>query len=301
MKRIDWCEFSTRMSAVYKGPHRSPRTRKKLDYVLSLAGELGARSTADLTTEFAARFVAERAAKVSINTVRGELRYLKAATNFAIEEEWLERGPKWRRIWPRKGARVRPVLFEIAEVAKVLALLEARSHDWDWHRLYALTATVAYTAIRKQEALHIRAEDVDLPGRLIAVVSRPENRLKTVEAEAPVPIPEELAEILACWAPRAGSDWLFPGRRRRGPWTGGANGERPTDRLRAAAEECGVRGLTLAALRHTFATWSRKRWGLDARQLMRALRHTTERTQEHYVQPECADLVASVARVSYRT
>lgn len=301
MQRIEWCEFSERMSALYTGPHRAVGTRKKLEYVLGLAAKLGAESTADLTTDFARRFVAERASKVGINTVRGELRYLKAAVNYAIEEEWLDRGPKWKRIWPRKGPRVRPVLFSIADVARVFELMAGRSHDWAWHRLYALTAVVAYTAIRKQEALCLRVEDLRLKERLLDVVSRPENRLKTVESEAPVPIPEELAEILECWAPRADSVWLFPGRRRKGPWTGGASGERATDRLRAAAEEVGVHGLTLAALRHTFATWSRKRWGLDARQLMRVLRHTTERTQENYVQPESSDLIASVAKVSYRT
>jgi integrase len=301
VQRIDWCDFTRRLSAVYTGPHRSIRTKKKLEYVLTLAGELGAETTADLTTEFAAKFVAERAAKVSLNTVRGELRYLKAAANYAVEEDWLLRGPKWRRVWPRKGPRVRRTLFAIEEVAEVLELLRSRADDWDWHRLYALSATVAYTAIRKQEALHLKVEDVKLPERVIEIVSRPENRLKTVESEAPVPIPEELAKILAGWLPRARSEWLFPGVRGRGPWTGGMNGERPTERLRKAAEEVGVYGLTLLALRHTFATWARRRWGLDARQLMHVLRHTTERTQENYVQPEYSDLVASVAKVSYRT
>lgn len=296
---LGWDEFERSVLELYQGPHKSVRTLKKMERVLTLAREAGAESSGDLTTNFVARYVKERSESVSVNTVRGELTYLRAMANFAVEEDWLARGPKWRRVWPRKGPRVREVLFQVEEIARVLEHLRKGATTWRGSRLLALFATVAYTGLRRDEALYLRVEDVDLDRRVIQVVDIPERRLKTEESKGAVPIPRELRPILAGWLPRTGSPWLFPNVSRGGPWTGGGYGTRPTESVRLAAKEVGVKGLTLLALRHSYATWARRRWGMNARQLMNILRHTTERTQENYVQPDVSDLVKSVAKVTY--
>jgi len=299
IQTLGWKEFTREVLDLYEGPQKASSTHQKMKRALTLAFEHGARSSADLTTSFAARYVKERSKVVSINTVRGELRYLKAAANYAVEEDWLFREPKWRRVWPRKGPRARRVLYEIEEIAAVLGHLRYTASDWRGERLHALFATVAYTGLRRDEALYLRTTDVDLGRMVIDVVDRPERRLKTEESEGPVPIPGELRGVLARWLPMAG-EWLFPNQTRSGPWTGGSYGTRPTESIRKAAEEIGVEGLTLLALRHSYATWARRRWGMNARQLMNILRHTSETTQANYVQPDVSDLVESVANVSYR-
>ncbi|WP_337175405.1 tyrosine-type recombinase/integrase [Paludisphaera sp.] len=298
-ERMPWGEFARRIDRIYTGPQRAAGTRKKMAYVLRLCRGLGAESPADLTTEFLAGFVAARSESVSLNTIRGELRYLKAAVNIAVEEEWIDRRPRWKRVWPRKSVKVRSKLHSIEAVGRVLAHLKSRAVDWEGCRLHALFAVYAYTGMRLREALHLRLEDVRLDDRIVDVRHRAANRLKTESAEGPVPVPEELAEVLATWLPMAGPGWLFPGRKGRGPWTGGAYGSRPTEAIKRAGEELGIEVLTPFALRGTFATHAREEWGLNARQLMRILRHTTESTQEAYLHRDTSRMVASVASVSY--
>lgn len=309
LQTLPWAEFARRTVALYASPARSPGTGKKMEYVLRLAAGLGATRPEDLTTELAARFAAARSRAVAVATLRGELSYLKAAANYAVEEGWLPRAPRWRRVWPRPAAPTRPTAFPIEDVARVLAHLEAGAGSWTGHRLYALAELVACTGVRKMEALRLRVEDISPADRIFRVVSRPGNRLKTVASERVVPICPELAGVLGGWLPAlagvggaaGGPAWAFPGVRGRGPWTGGPNGGRATDRLRAAAEEAGVHGLTFQSLRHTFATCARRRWGISGLQLRDILGHAAAETQEHYVhgEPDVSRMVAAVAAVSY--
>ncbi len=260
------------------------------------------RTTADLTTESAARFVAMRSRTVNANTVRGDLSYFSAACHYAVEEGWLDRVPMFRRVRPRPVHSATPKCHSIEEVARVLEHLRSRSESWTGGRLHALTATVAYTGLRRDEALTLMVEDMDPAAGLITVTDR--RRLKTLASASPVPVPPELAAILKTWLPRCGSPWLFPGVRKKGPWTGGKYGERACDRIRQAGQEVGVAGFTPLSLRHTFATWARRRWGLSDLELRDVLRHISPRTQELYLHPDPdpgkAAFVASVARVSYR-
>jgi integrase len=301
MRPISWRAFRASVLAVYDGPGHAPRTRRKIQTVLDQLEELAAaRSTADLTTETIARFVRARSSRVCPNTVRGELSYVSAICAYAYDEGWLDRTPRLRRIRPRASPTVSPRAHSLADVARVLELLRSRSADWAWARLHALTALVAYTALRRDEALYLMVEDVDLTAGRIAIVAR--RRLKTPGSEDTVPICPELAEVLAGWLPRCGSVWVIPCLVKRSrPWVGGEYGRRPTDQLGAVGRELGIEGLTLLSLRHTWATWARRRWGLSALDVQRILRHTSPRTQEWYLHddPDPDAIVRSAARVSY--
>jgi len=295
---MSWAEFSRRIEAIYSGPAHAPRTARKMHQVLELVRiHTGILRIDQLDTELAAGFVARRSATVTAATVRGDLAYLSAAATIAVEEGWLERPPRWRRIRPRRSKPVTPKVHAIAQVGAVLELLRSRSENWAGHRLHALASVAAYTGLRRDEILWLKCADVDLPTGLLHVVER--RRLKTEASAAAVPIPPELGAILETWLPRCGSEWLFPGIRKRGPWTGGANGMRPCELLREAGRECGVEGLTLQSLRHTFATHARWRWGLSAFELQSILRHTSPKTQNYYVHEDLQALVDSVWRVSY--
>jgi integrase len=300
-KAVPFARFSRSILGTYDTPAHAPRTLAKLRHVLGLLASLeGIESTADLTTENLARFVRWRSAQVCPNTVRSELAYLSAACTFAAEEGWLEHAPRFARIRPRPSPAARPRAHSIEEIARLLEVLRARASSWEGGRLLALASLVAYTALRRDEALFLRVEDVNLTMGRIRIVARP--RLKTLAAAAEVPICPELAELLAAWLPRCGSEWVFPCASKPGrPWVGGAYGTRPTELLREVGLELGIEGLTLASLRHTWATWARRRWNLSALEVQEVLRHTSPRTQELYLHPDPdpSAIVRAVKGVSY--
>jgi integrase len=299
MRPIPFARFLDTIDAVYSGPGHAPRTAAKMRRILDLIARLGVRTTADLTTELLARFVAERSQLVNANTIRGDLSYISAACSLAVEEGWLHHAPRFKRVRPRAVRSKMPQCHSIEEVARVLEYL---SDDWSWtgHRLYAVAAIVAYTGLRRDEALTLMVEDVDLTRSLLRVSDR--RRRKTEGSAAVVPIPPELVNILWTWIPECGCMWLFPGVRRKGPWLGGASGERACDRIRQAGQEVGVAGFTLLSLRHTFATHARRTWGLSDIELATILRHSSPATQAWYVHddPDPRAIVRVVAKVSYR-
>lgn len=301
MRSISLAEFRREFLPLYEMPLRAPATLEKMTAVLDLVEQLGAEQTEDFTTGLVVRFVQCRSRQVCANTVRGELGYLRAAVNWAADEDWLDRVPRWRRLWPRASAPKRTRAHTIPEVSRVLQYLRHRApFSWQHHRTYFLASLIARTGLRRDEALYARVEDFDLHGAILWVVDH--QRLKTEGSRAPVPLCDELLLDAAAWLPRTRSIHAVPNRRGTQPWTSGGIGRRPTERLVAAGEACGVPGLTCQALRHAFATWGRRRWGISAIQMRDILRHETEETQEHYVHPEeeLAELVRSVRRVRYR-
>jgi integrase len=295
---IPFDEFRTAYLHVLSGPRYSPATRSKMDQVLRQFASLEVTSTADFTTAKATDYAIARSARVCANTVRGELTYLRAAVNYAIEERLLDKGPRWRRIWPRKSKRKRKTAHSVEQVRKVLEHLEQRIDTWDGHRLFAAAALAAYTGLRRDEVLWCRVGDIDLRNRIIDVVDW--KRLKTEESANPVPIPEELVPALRDWMFRCRSMHLFPRLDRQKPWRGGSKASRPTARLVAAGMAVGVPGFTFQSLRHTFATLGRRRWGISAAAMRDILRHVDIETHEANYLHRIDDLVDAVRHVSYR-
>lgn len=295
-------EFERQLLALYQPPLRSRSTLETMARVLrELRGiERPPETTAGLTTEAVVSYVATRSKAVCTNTVVGELGYLRAACTFAVEEGWLDRNP-----FSSRRLRVRPEppsgrkYHTLAEVSRVLVLLRDRSESWAGGRLHAAASVVAYTGLRRNEALFLRCEDVDLDAGLLFVVPRGRNRLKTVASAAPVPVAPELAEVLAGWLPRCDSEWLIPTRDKGRPWTGGNPGTKPLDRLKQAGAAAGVERFTWQSLRHSWATHAETAWGLPEGAIRRVLRHTTDLTQRSYRHADAANLVALARSVSY--
>jgi len=309
MNPIPFREFRDLCLGNYKQPARAVATRKKMRQILDLAYDLGAHSTADFTTTFVQGYVADRLTRVCANTVRGELDYLRAAVNWAVEEEYLDRPPKWKRARPRRSRPRLERVHTIAEVARVLDYLRARAIDWQGHRTYALASLLSMAGPRRDEALHAWVADFDLDQAIWWITDRerllagePGERLKTEKSDGPVPLCPELLLVMAGWLPRTGCKWAFPHRGRTGPWTSGGKGRRPTERLAAAGRACGVDRFIPQVLRHDFATWGRRRWGIGGLGMQDILRHSCPQTQEIYVhkEEELAELVRLVRHVSYR-
>lgn len=300
MSAIPLPQFRESVLTLYQPPIRAKATFLKMRRALDSLAELPeVATTDDLTTQTFARWVAARG-DANANTTISLLRALRAACRYGVEEGWVERQPVFRRIWPRRQpARKRALGHE--DVSRLLAHLEGRKgRGWHEHRLFAVTALVAYTGLRASEALFARVEDVDLARRLFWVSAR--RRLKTEAAAAPVPLAVDVIPILESWIPQTGSPWLFPGVKRVSPWHGGAHGYRPLDCLKSAAAEIGLEGVTFHGLRHTLATLLLSHWGRTAEQASWMLRHTSPKTTtEHYVHADdLAILLSIVHGVSFR-
>lgn len=205
------------------------------------------------------------------------------------------RGPaKWVRKVPK--TRTRP--HTIRAIAKVLIHLRTRAGTWKGGRLYTLACLYAYAGLRRNEALRLRVEEVDLEARILYVRPSEREKLKTEASAAPVPIPPALAIVLADWFTRVGSEWVIPGNKHVGPWTGGKQSDRAGEQLRLAAEEVGVKGWTPLSLRHSLATHA-EALGLSALMLKRVLRHSNEFTSEHYRHADLENMRLAAEKIDF--
>lgn len=296
---LPWPEFTAHALALYAPPLRAPATRGRMRQVLrDLARLACVESTADLNAVAIARWIEGRSGEVARNTVVGELGYLSAACSIAIEAGVLDRHPfASRRLRLREEAPAVKRHHPLADLARVLESLRRRADaGWPWDRTLVAASVVAYTGLRRDEALKLRVEDVDRSAGVLEVVARSRSPLKTAASAAPVPIPPELDRVLDWWLPRCGSAWLVPNRSRSNPWTGGNHGYRPLDYLKLAGREAGVEGLTWQSLRHSWATHAEV-WGLGEAEIQRVLRHSRPLTQRRYRHADLANLRAIAARV----
>ena len=329
--------FRDELIALYQPPLRAKATmvkmRQTLDIVAELIGPAG--TTAELTPTLVARYIASRPPRESPNTTVGMLRTLRTVCSFAAAQGYCRVSPfSLRKQWVRSAPanRERQKHHSAEDIGRVLELMRQDTvtkmpgswSAWRARRLYALACTVAYTGMRKNEALRLRLEDLDIPNRMIIVVAREGNRLKTVSSAAPVPIPDRLAEILAAWLPYQAigdrpavnptgpspasnpegtkdASWLFTNSFQTGPWTGGSKGYRPLDRMKRLGERAGVEGFTFLSLRHSFASHAESLWGMSEAMIQRILRHTSPATQKFYRHADVPNLKAAVKGIGFGT
>ena len=246
MPAIPYAEFQDAVLKLYRSPFRARSTRYKMAEALTEFGLLACiTSTDQITTERASDWVHARTGK-NVNTTISLIRSLKTAVNYGVGEGWIARAPQWRRVMPRGAISASKRHHSHDQVVQLLASLKVDATTWKRRRLEAVVSVVAYTGLRRNEALRLQCVDIDLTAGLLNVVAR--HRLKTEASAAPVPIPPELATILEAWLPTALSEWAFPGTTRVGPWDSGAWGYRAADELREAGIAVGIPGVTFHSL-----------------------------------------------------
>jgi integrase len=301
MSAMAWARFRDEVLSIYRSARR-PTTWRIMRRALDLLGRTGIRTTRDLTPATVARFVAiAREQGLSDVTIDSYLRSVSASCTYAARMAYLRVSPfAVVKGWGLDAEPPElPAYLTLRELARLLRELDRGATDWRGRRLRALVATVAHTGLRRGEALHLKAADVDLASGFLKVARRRlGHRAKTRASVAPVPIPGPLESILAAWLPEAACEWCFPNATRTGPWTGGPRGARPNDALAEACRRAGVPRANWRMLRHSFATHA-PTWGLDPIRLKQVLRHTTLRTQEVYIHPDHANLRDAVRRVHF--
>jgi integrase len=328
---IPWGQFTAEFLELYTPPLRAKGTFKKMRYTLDQMTAFGLTSTEQLTVPTIARFIATRPETWSANTTYSLMAAVRSACNYAAAQGYCRVSPfAVRKHWVRRCEPKTKQHHSREEIARVLTQMKEeidRKRSWSqWRarRLYALAATVAYTGLRKSEALHLRVEDVGFAERMLFIRSRSGNRLKTERSAAPVPMPDALVSILADWVPHLvlpsefggpvtgvsgpmpesnprgirDAGWVFPNAYRTGPWIGGSPGHRPLDRMKTVAKRAGVTGFTFLSLRHSWATHA-EYWGLSDVMIQRVLRHTNTQTQHHYRHADADNMRAKARGIGF--
>jgi len=315
MRAVPILRLEAEVLSLYDPPMRAPATRYQMAQMFRELQELpGITKTSQLTPPTIAAWVKSHTDRSPARTA-SLLRCLRVICGWAEDWGYLRASPFARRKvtdWVRPDIGLdrqrAPCHRSEEEIRSVLrqADAEAATGSWKARRLQALVYLYAFTGARKEEALHLQAANVNLAARRLTIKPvvwrnanghRREWRPKTVRSSAQLPIAEPLADVLARWMPHCGSEWLFPGRRLRSPWTSGMDGTKPLDCVKALAARAGVTGLTILAFRKTIGTRG-KAWGLSQLEMKAVLRHTSVQTQEWYDEESVESLRGAMDKIS---
>lgn len=294
MASCTFAQFTAQVLPLYSPPIRRKRTREKLAQALREFAPF-CPTTEAIAAGAVAAWMAAHAGRSPIASF-SVLRSFAAAVRSGRDELGIVphdpfRGRPPRRWWPDGDLdppdRVRHLTVEQArrlldQVDREALETSDRPDRWHALRLATLIRLYLFTGLRRSEALGLRVEDLDLAVGVIEVRPNRRRPLKTRASRRRVPIPTPLRAALRPWLAEVGSEWLFPGATRRGPWTGGPPGQKPLDQVAAAGRRAGIEvPVTILMLRHTYATIG-ERLGFGELLMQRLLGHRQRRTQLHY-------------------
>jgi integrase/recombinase XerD len=285
---------------LYRAPFRAAATRRMMAQAL---GELDIRWTHELNPSNVAEWLTTHPGRSSARW-SALLRCASVAAAYAVQCGALERSPfdfrppsKWIR--PDLSPGRRPFHLTAGQLAAILdrADLEAATGGWKAGRLQALVYTLAFTGLRRGEALRLELVDVDLSSGILSIRPKPDWRPKTLRSSARLPIAGPLAARLRLWLPRTASPWVFPGVELAGPWTGGSPGYKATDEIRDLGERAGVAGVCPLSFRKSLATLA-KVAGINQLELKALLRHSALETQRFYDEADPELLRPAIAKLT---
>lgn len=292
MASVDWSRFSEEFLALYGPPFGPKATADKYRQVMAEFAAIGVKKTKDLTDQSVVKWIRTHQDRKPI-TNANLLKHLRAAANVATKKGYLKVSPftirpvsKWIPVnrlqaieeleREEQGTAQTARHLSMEEIRRLLAHLAGRTESRMHRTLYVLTALIAYTGVRKSEALRAKIKDFDLARRTFRIRVG-----KTAASSASIPLAPALATILDSYFSSMEGSWAFPGPWKVGPWTGGSPGTKALDKLKTEADRIGIPGCTFLRLRHSWATHA-EAWGLSELEIMRILRHTTTNTSKRW-------------------
>jgi integrase len=315
---VPWEKFRAELLEQYGPALRAKGTLRSMQHAVRILEGLGVQTTADLDCRLLTRLVTSADPSLSPNSVRSLLRRVQCVCSHAVNFGYLTTSPFDKRpirTWVR-GSKPKGVKhLTRVQIRAILDVLAADVRDkrgraqWVARRLEAMVTLISWTGLRLGEASHAHVEDLDLDAGIVYVVSRAAHRLKTSDAEKPVPLMPPAVKVLRDWlehrmdAPkgfeRAAPPFLFPNQRVATPWVNGPMGTKPIDRLKAVARRAGVEHATWQMLRRSVATHLEGA-GAGAAMIQRILRHSNVgTTQAYYMKADLANMHKAMEGFGY--
>jgi integrase len=328
MPAITWELLGEKIDALYEPPLAQPPTRRQVRQAWRELTALGPKKSSDLDEQLVARWVVAHAHDPGRGPARQEslLRVIRRFANYAVRRGYLRVSPfaikpfkTWinaaahrrrKRVRYKSGDEIRRMLHVVDRKAALFYQQERwRVSDPGWAdgRGQALLYVYVYTGLRRNEALHILARNVDLENGMLTIEPVGNWRPKTVGSGRVIPLAQPVIEVLRQWLPRCGANlvlrdgvesgriWLFPGRRLKSPWRGAQN-YKPIDYIRGIAELAGVGDMTIIGFRKSLGT-NAKAMGLGGLERKELLGHSYEKTGDWYDDDRVETMRPAVAKI----
>jgi integrase len=248
--------------------------------------------------EFRARL---QGAELAARTVNLVLALVRSILNFAVANGHIAASPisrlgRGKLMLPIEKAKIAPPIEHAEDVGRLLATVREIGEESNRPGLCPLFSLLAYTGLRRGEALGLRWSDVDLDRRMITVRRSYEGQTKSSKHRT-VPLPAPLASILKAY-------------RLADPWKGelcfpNDSGEmfspnaKLEDVLHLALERACLPRIRVHDLRHVFASYFVMGGG-DIFTLQRILGHSTPQlTSDTYAHLSPGHMAGEADRVAY--
>jgi integrase len=298
---VNFDAFTAEVVELYRAT-RKPRTATKMMTTLNMfARQSCLPSVSQITTQSIVRFsVWLSESGRATNTKAGYLGYLRAACKYARRKHYLRVDPfdVWGGFVKTVPTRM-PKVHSMRDIGRVLALLASRAAHGEKHgRLHAVACVLAYTGMRREEALGLHESDLQLKIKPYSIDIWRD--LKCNQTRRQVPCPDELAQVLLAWMPhRLCAGPLFPNRNGR-PWSQAGIGYRPGELLKSAGEEAGILGFVPKSLRTSYGTYMAVERRVMPAVLQQLMGHTDiKTTMKYYVKVNLEQLSQATAKIAF--
>ena len=254
--------------------------------------------TATRLLEFRAKLQSTRLAARTVNLV---LALVRAVLRFAVANGHISSSPtdrlgRGKLMLPIEKVKLAPPIERREDVGRLLTVLREIGNELHRPELYPLFALLAYTGLRRGEALGLRWPDVDLDRRMITVRRSYDGQTKSNKHRT-VPVPASLVSTLRAY--RLAEPWqgelVFPNAA-GGMYSPNAKLE---TLLRRGLARVKLPRIRVHDLRHIFASHFVMGGG-DIFTLQRILGHSTPQlTSDTYAHLSPAHLAGEGDRVAY--
>jgi len=242
IKSIDMDLLIDKIGRLYREKNASRNTRLRACYTLKLLKDAGARKSGDVDNGVIRRFEGDLPTSNKERTNFALRRALRAACGHAVQLGHMRRGLDFGYIPPVEAfpRAKKTQSLSIRDIHRLWTHFQTRASSREGHRIFALFATIVLAGLRRDEIVHLLAEDVDLPAQRIR--ARHREKSTWTKLSSPIPISDQLKFVLGKQIAQSGSKYVFPGDK-GGPWTSTSSQREstPFNQLKAAGEQLGIK------------------------------------------------------------